>query len=172
MKPRGYAVIAAIAALVASAMTLLPWVSLDDRGLPMSWSGLGFYYGDDIGVVPSIQPLGWAVVFVAMEALVLVGFELFATGQIVAVRRWLYLALGGLSAAVAVVIAVAIAIPALLYGSALERLGDFAGAEGDAIVGGRDVLNMPTLVGVVLWLAISAVTAGLGWRAVVTSDDS
>jgi len=168
VKPRVLAVLAAVAALIAGALALLPWVSLSDRGLPMSWAGLGFYYGDDVGVTPSIQPLGWAVIVVVIEALTVLGFELFATGEAAAIKRWLYLGLAGLSTVVAVLVVVIIAVPSLLYGNALTELGEFAGA--GTVVGGRDVLVLPTLVGVLLWLVVTAAAALFAWRATVKAD--
>ncbi|MFT4199929.1 hypothetical protein [Gordonia sp. (in: high G+C Gram-positive bacteria)] len=164
MKTRGYALGAAIAALIAGGMTLLPWVSLEDRGLPMKWAGLGIYYGDDIGMAPpSINPLGWAVVVVAVEALVLLGVELFGGQAQTALKRWLYLALAGLSAAVAALMVVVLAAPSILYGGILGHLGKFVGEED--VQGGRDVLNVSTLSGVILWLVVAALVALFGFRA-------
>jgi len=158
---RALALAATLSALLAGALTLLPWVSLEARGLPMRWAGLGLYYGDDVGVVPSIQPLGWAVVVVTLEALLVLGFELFAPGPAGVLRRWLFLGLAGLAVAVAVLVVVVVAVPGLLYGNALEDLGEFAGA--GAVDGGRDVLVLPTLIGVLCWLVVTAVIAGLGF---------
>ena len=58
MSTRACALLAVVPAFVAAALALLPWVSLEDRGIPMRWSGLAFYLGDDIGTVPAIVPLG------------------------------------------------------------------------------------------------------------------
>ena len=91
MSIRTCALLAVVPALIAAAMALLPWVSLEDRGVPMRWSGLGFYLGDDIGTIPAIVPLGWAVVVVAFEALSVLGLALFATGgQWQSAIRWFF----------------------------------------------------------------------------------
>ena len=68
MTSRALALAATLSALLAGALTLLPWVSLEARGLPMRWAGLGLYYGDDVGVVPSIQPFSEVLDSVAYRA--------------------------------------------------------------------------------------------------------
>lgn len=162
MSARACALIAAVVALVAATTTLLPWVSLEDRGLPMRWSGLGFYLGEDIGTVPAIVPLGWAVVVVAFEALVVLGFTLFARGvQGQLAIRWLFFGLAALATAVLVVLLIAIAVPSMLYGNLFTDLGAFAGVDG--LAGGRDVLVLPTIVGAGLLLVVVAVVAGVGF---------
>ncbi|GAB09863.1 hypothetical protein GOARA_048_00650 [Gordonia araii NBRC 100433] len=163
MSTRGFALAAAVSSLIAAAMTLLPWVSLEERGLPMRWAGLGFYYGDDIGSVPAIQPLGWVVVVVALEALTLLGFQLFVPGgtPLAGAARWLFAGLAGLATVAAVLMAVAIAVPSLLYGNLFAELAAYAGA--DVINEGRDVVAVPTLIGVAFWLVVTAVVAGLGF---------
>lgn len=172
MKARGYALAATIAAFVATLLTLLPWVSLEGRGVPMSWSGLGVFYGDDlVPSLPSINPLGWAVVFVLFEALVVLGIELFAAEQAAAFKRWLYLGLAGLSAAVALVLVVAVVVPQLLYGSMPDQLAEaVGGVDGGQITMGRGVLEVPSILGTAFWLLLTAIVAVLGFRAASRED--
>lgn len=174
MRSRGFALAAAVTAFVAGAMTLLPWVSLEGRGLPMSWSGLGFYYGAElVPDTPSINPLGWAVVFVVFEALVLLGFELFATGEAAALKRWLYLGLASLAGVLAVALVVAVLVPSMVYGSMPDHLaaavGDIETAE---ITLGRGVLGVPAILGTAFWLALTAVVALRGFRAAGRVDET
>ncbi|HNP58027.1 MAG TPA: hypothetical protein PK331_16100 [Gordonia sp. (in: high G+C Gram-positive bacteria)] len=171
MSIRTCALLAVVPALIAAAMALLPWVSLEDRGVPMRWSGLGFYLGDDIGTIPAIVPLGWAVVVVAFEALSVLGLALFATGgQWQSAIRWFFFGLAALAAAVVVMLLVAVAVPSMVYGNLFTDLGAFAGV--DDLVGGRDVLVLPTILGAVFWLVVVAVAAGIGFRTAGHSERS
>ncbi len=164
MSTRACALLAVVPAFVAAALALLPWVSLEDRGIPMRWSGLGFYLGDDIGTVPAIVPLGWAVVVVAFESLFVLGLVLFATGgQWQSAIRWAFFGLASLAAAIVVMLILAVAVPSMVYGNLFTDLGAFAGVDG--LTGGRDVLVLPTILGALFWLVVVAVVAGFGFRA-------
>lgn len=167
MKPRAAALLAAVAALIAAVMTALPWVSLESAGLPMSWAGLGFHYGEYLmPSVPSIVPLGWAVVFVAFEAFVALGVALFSGPAQAQLRRWLFLGLAGLAAAVAVVLVVAVLVPQMLYGDMPGHLADAVGGiERSEVHMGRDVLKVPAILGTAFWLLVCSGVALLGFRA-------
>ncbi|MFT3901411.1 MAG: hypothetical protein QM728_14350 [Gordonia sp. (in: high G+C Gram-positive bacteria)] len=162
---RNYALWAAVTALIAGGMSALPWVSMSKLGAPVSWAGLGFYYGEISEVRASIVPLGWVVVFVAFEALTLLGVELFAAGnpRVEAVKKWLYVALSGLAAAVAVLMMVIVIAPSLLYGNAFAELA--AQVDAPAPDGlGRNVLVLPAILGVFFWLAVTSAIAVGGFR--------
>ncbi|MBP2455572.1 hypothetical protein [Mycolicibacterium lutetiense] len=65
--------VAIVAAGLSAALTFLPWVDLTDVGLPMRWTGLGTYVGDnadhyDAVWLPTTALPGWIVLFTSVLA--------------------------------------------------------------------------------------------------------
>lgn len=113
--------LACVAAAASAALTLPPWVSLDDLGSPFRWNGLGIYIGDSSshyssqldGLATSLP--GWIVVIASIACAV----ALASARR----RRWpavVACVFGGVAFAAAVA---SVVWPALLVGDIKYWLG-------------------------------------------------
>ncbi|GAA3966303.1 hypothetical protein [Gordonia caeni] len=150
---RLYSFAIGLVAVLTIGSTLAPWVTLDKLGVPASWNGIGRTSDAalaDEGVGP--HAYGWWVVAAAVVAL-LAGLLLLGSASLA--RRAvpvLWVATIGVLAALAVPIT-ALVNPDWLIGDFFHEIG----ARDLAQLMGRDFLNVPVLIFVIVALLLLAV---------------
>lgn len=150
---RLYALAIGLVAVLTIGTTLLPWVSLDMIGVPASWNGVGRtsatqFAQEDIGP----HAYGWWVVAAALVALA-AGLLLLGSASL-ARRAAPALWIGAACALAALAVPIATLVnPTWLIGSFFQEIG----ARDIAQQMGREFLNVPVLIFVILGLVVLAV---------------
>ncbi|MFT3714622.1 MAG: hypothetical protein QM774_01360 [Gordonia sp. (in: high G+C Gram-positive bacteria)] len=149
-----YAIAIAVVAVLAMAVTGMPWMNMNGIGFPISWNGLGHTSSVD-GLTGGPNPLGWYVIGAGIVALLAAGSLLLERTRPYAQIALSVAAMASL-AATAVPVGILIA-PTWYHGAMFDR-----GGVGDLIRDphfhiARDVLETPVLVVEAILLIVLAV---------------